>query len=543
MPKKFFMNWQADKSRWRKMHNGKWYFVTPKELGCGSTKEASWKAANIWWHDRLATISGPILDQTNSTLLKLLEHQGTSIKDAIITLNDRCESGKVAAKVLELLTAADKFSKSDDDNDVPNALSAAQRLQEGNSIAPSIFNEVLLGDSLFELLNKEEIRQRFKEFQKENGPEVELEKRLENFDEWRKLQMSSITELQREKKINQELNKIFEKITNEPQVELEKKIGYHFDEWCKLQISSIKSPARIKMNIHMLGFFREYIGGDAEVSQITEARWVEFYRWLNAKDNLSDNYKKRIFNTAKIFLIYLYEGHLIELPRKLKSKDLIFATTINEVEIIDDHSLRQFYSSAKGQTKLHILLMLNCGMTAQDISDLKSSEVDWDNRTITRKRSKTKHHESAPKVTFLLWETTFRLLLQHRSNCENVLLTSSGKPWICDSIDDNKYRRSDCVASSFKWLAKKTGLTICPKNLRSTASSKLAEHSQYKFYAKYFLAHSPQSVADKHYVVPSTKEFFEALIWLERAFDLEGTTQSDHLEVSPTIEANSKSPS
>jgi integrase len=539
MPKKFLMNWQTDKSRWRKMHSGKWYFVTPKELGCGGTKEASWKAANIWWNARLATISGPILDQANSTLLKLLEHQGTSIKDAIITLNDKCESGKLAAKVLEVLTAADKFSKSDDDDSVPNALSAAQRLQKGNSIAPSIFN-VVLGGALRELLSKGEIR-KFYEYIKEitNEPQVEIYKRIDyHFDEWFKLQMSSMSELQREERlkerINEKLDKIVEKITNEPQVELEKRIGYHFDEWCKLQISSIRSPARIKMNIHMLGFFREYIG-DAEVSQITEARWAGFYSWLNAKENLGDNYKKRIFNTAKIFLTYLYEGHLIELPRKLKSKDLIFATSVKEVEIIDDDSLRHFYASAKGQTKLHILLMLNCGMTAQDISDLKSSEVDWDKGTITRKRSKTQHHENAPKVTYCLWKKTFQLLVEYRSNVENVLLTSTGKPWIFDDINIHKYSRNDGISTRFKWLAKKTNLPICPRRLRATAASKLVQHSQFKFYAEYFLAHSGRTVADKHYVVPSTKEFFEALNWLEQAFDLEGTTQSVHLQVSPTI--------
>lgn len=54
MPKKFLMSWQKDKLRWRKMFKGKWFFVTPKELGCISTKEASWTAANQWWERTLA---------------------------------------------------------------------------------------------------------------------------------------------------------------------------------------------------------------------------------------------------------------------------------------------------------------------------------------------------------------------------------------------------------------------------------------------------------------------------------------------------------
>jgi hypothetical protein len=55
---------------------------------------------------------------------------------------------------------------------------------------------------------------------------------------------------------------------------------------------------------------------------------------------------------------------------------------------------------------------------------------------------------------------------------------------------------------------------------RATAASKLGEHSQYKFYAQYFPGQSPRTVADKHYVRPSDKEFFEALAWLEGALGL-----------------------
>lgn len=52
------------------------------------------------------------------------------------------------------------------------------------------------------------------------------------------------------------------------------------------------------------------------------------------------------------------------------------------------------------------------------------------------------------------------------------------------------------------------------KHLRKTSASVLAQHSQYKFYVLYFLADSPKGMADKHYVVPSDVEFFEALDWL-----------------------------
>ena len=52
------------------------------------------------------------------------------------------------------------------------------------------------------------------------------------------------------------------------------------------------------------------------------------------------------------------------------------------------------------------------------------------------------------------------------------------------------------------------------KHLRKTSASMLGRHAQYKFYANHFLADSPRSVADRHYVVPSDEEFSSALSWL-----------------------------
>ena len=71
-----------------------------------------------------------------------------------------------------------------------------------------------------------------------------------------------------------------------------------------------------------------------------------------------------------------------------------------------------------------------------------------------------------------------------------------------------------------KYWLKRAGVKRAPKALRATAASRLGEHSQYKFYPHYFLGRSPRTVADKHYVRPSDREFFEALAWQEGALGL-----------------------
>jgi hypothetical protein len=71
--------------------------------------------------------------------------------------------------------------------------------------------------------------------------------------------------------------------------------------------------------------------------------------------------------------------------------------------------------AASDRTKLYILLMLNCGMTQQDISDLLVTEVDWAAGAITRKRSKSADHKGVPTVKYALCPETLRLLRQERA--------------------------------------------------------------------------------------------------------------------------------
>jgi hypothetical protein len=74
---------------------------------------------------------------------------------------------------------------------------------------------------------------------------------------------------------------------------------------------------------------------------------------------------------------------------------------------------------------LGLLLMANCGMTQEDVSDLLDSEVDRTEGPITRKQSMTAAHESVPTVCYKLWPLTFYLLKHYRSGTERVLLTAA----------------------------------------------------------------------------------------------------------------------
>src|SRR5205807_7938743 len=111
------------------------------------------------------------------------------------------------------------------------------------------------------------------------------------------------------------------------------------------------------------------------------------------------------------------------------------------------------------------------------------------------------------------------LLKKHRAKDGGLILTTDeGKPLVRYWLEgDGDMRRYDCIQSAWSRLAAKMKLAkirLGMKHLRKTAASLLGQHPQYKFYANHFLADSPRTVADRHYVTPSEEEFFAALDWL-----------------------------
>jgi len=56
MPANELMGWNKDQRRWFKKYRGKIYSVSPRQLKCQPTKEASRQAANEWWAKKQAEI-------------------------------------------------------------------------------------------------------------------------------------------------------------------------------------------------------------------------------------------------------------------------------------------------------------------------------------------------------------------------------------------------------------------------------------------------------------------------------------------------------
>ena len=277
-----------------------------------------------------------------------------------------------------------------------------------------------------------------------------------------------------------------------------------------------------KLGLH-LNHFADWFGRDTAVTEIngrtlTDYRLkllerVERKEW--ARTTAGDH-----LVTLKSFIRWLWQIEAIaSLPRNMdsKSQSLRIGKPAGKIVVFTMDEIKTLLDNASDRTKLYILLMLNCAMTQKDISDLHTSEVDWRQHTITRKRSKTAESEHVPVVTYVLWPETLRLLKQERSADREgrVLTNSNGGPlWFEELNDQGKYRKTDNVKSAFDRLRRKTGITKPAKSLKKTSASCIRDNKHFTSLESLFLGHAPVRMADRHYAQVPEQLLAEAIRWL-----------------------------
>jgi integrase len=248
---------------------------------------------------------------------------------------------------------------------------------------------------------------------------------------------------------------------------------------------------------------------DGNPESINEAYVERAYRSLKASP-LSAGRKKKHWGFLKRFITFLWERRTIEsLPRNLNA--LKFCVSPQEVKKYDIEKVREVLASPKSRLRLYAHLALNCGMVNTDIANLKKDETDLTRGTITRRRSKTGHHENVPVVRYKLWPETLDLLRKHQSSHPTLFLTNMrGNPLLDTRIEDGKAVRFDMIVQ--QWRRARPGIPL--KGLRTFAATLLESHPTFGRCTSLFLGHSPKSIKDRHYAAPPQVLFNQALQWL-----------------------------
>jgi len=299
-------------------------------------------------------------------------------------------------------------------------------------------------------------------------------------------------------------------------------IGGAVDEWLKWKSSQVVMgqlrQGTLSSTRQTITYFRKWAEGSTPLTRIKEKMLVDFYGHLASEiseKKIAKGYAHQILIYTKAFVRRQWEMRRIDLPRNIRSRELAIRVTTPTPKILAVDEIKSFYNRGTGLLKTCILLSLNCGFNQIDIAELRHEEVDWKCGTITKRRIKTGDAAAVPTITWKLWPTTLKLLREHRSSHPQlVLLGRKGQPL----IQGGGLERVDVIAKMWRYVRGKLRSKRQYKLLRKTAASKLAEHPVHGRFAQYFLAHAPNSVADRHYIQPSQQQFDEAVEWLGQQF-------------------------
>ena len=502
MPRQNLMTWVPGRKGWMKWHKGRMISVSCRQLGTEPTKEASWKAANEWWQGRETELievapAPPPLDAPSELIRAVLDRIGQGRDDAgrpgdgfasarasVSALQRLAEQGESARTLLEMLERASVEGAEAGDGTIPMPLpeAAVIGLREGHGLPPGAIDGVLTQPLPYEM-----------------------------------------TPERREHAVG----KLAVRVAPS-HVSGDRTTASQVEGWVKLQKSKHNagkiSAGRFDAYRRNIAVFRDWLGGGKDVGEITAQTLRDYYHWLGEQiggGRFSPAYSRSLFNAAKNFITRLAEMELIPLPKNMRSRDFVFDDTPDSITYFTVAEVRTLLAGCEGhseRTKLFLLLMLNCGMYQSDISDLKHGEVDWDERTITRRRSKRR--KQGRKVTYKLWPETYDLLVKFRADGgDRVLLSDEGNPLVLYKVDQaDDLDRHDLINQAYRHLCKRVGVKKPLKVFRKTAANQLENHRVYGRYYPYFLAHSPRGVSERNYGTPSDELFFEALEWLREKF-------------------------
>ena len=298
------------------------------------------------------------------------------------------------------------------------------------------------------------------------------------------------------------------------------------DRFLKLRFAEMQSGKRSKAgydNIRRwLGEFITHLGPTSDFSSVNDVVWERFYLHIQAKMSdskkpWSDSYARDVLTHARTLIIWAGKQKLCTRPETLDD----FRISVADPEVVETFSIdevKKCLAAATGQTRLHLLLMINLGHTQRDISDLEKYQVNLDEGTIRRKRSKTRGKKTVPIVVYKLWGETLKELKIHMANCEHpklALCNRKGLQWVREELkgDEQKYCKTDGIDSNFAHIQRKTGIKKGLSVFRATSSDLIAR-SEHRNLRSLFLGHSNKILADRRYANAPNSPLTKAITWL-----------------------------
>jgi integrase len=479
MPAKFLMSWEGSPQyRWVKQKDGVKHRVTCVELNLPQkkwTKEDSYLYANDWWRKKLLGL-GQTTPELDPEKLKAIQ-----IVDRLID-----------------------WAASNDPAEVPKLREQRKAIEQSDPDSLPLLDQEVIDERV-------QIAAQFGIHIPQGTDALVLQDIFGN------------------RRIHQD------RLKRHGKVKEEQTVGYCLDLFLE-QLRLKQEPATHQEINDLLRAIPESVWSrEMNVEAISEQTVLGHYRWLAGLNLGAGSHNKRL-GFFRRFVVWLYEQRMIEnLPRNLKSKDHRRKLDHEEVKTFDQ--IKEFVDQLPATLRTWAMLCLNCGMTAADLGSLFWADnaltlgdsiavgqekakvmglIDANSWSIRRRRSKTGKNPKTPTVTYKLWPETIALLKELPRHSPLVFVTENGSPMYVSKYTEttkskSKVSRKDLFGDYWR------GQRINLGKLRSVAADMLYGHELYRQYKDYFLAHKPNTMADKHYGKEKDDPFFRALEFIRKS--------------------------
>ncbi|MBL8824213.1 MAG: tyrosine-type recombinase/integrase [Planctomycetia bacterium] len=294
-----------------------------------------------------------------------------------------------------------------------------------------------------------------------------------------------------------------------------KSLGYLADQFLKEKKSNCLKLGQSTTDFNNLSrtmqLFKEVFGEETNLEHFPQSKvkqWYDFCkskeveRLKSKKEGWSGIYAKKVFQFGLALLHWAYNNeHIDHLPRKMKSKEFRFDTSCGDPKVFEPAEISKILLQVKHPIyKACFLLMLNCGMTQADVSDIEKNQVDFQKGTITRRRSKMKKAGKGFTVTHHLWPQTLDCLKEAACNDNlHLLLSETGAKLYEKCMRGDQIVNKDLVYQYWRRTINGSNISLSPRHFRKTGATLITEKFDLST-AQLWLGHTPNEIARKHYV-------------------------------------------
>ena len=188
---------------------------------------------------------------------------------------------------------------------------------------------------------------------------------------------------------------------------------------------------------YTLSDFHKYCDTQQHITSLGDDFLKKYFSHVD-KLKVARKSKFQYFKSVRMFIRWCSRDPHCDLtePTLLDSKDFVFREhdgtgrkRLEKKKLL--WTPEEFNTPLPDAYRCYLLMMLNCGFRHVDLDNLQHSDIDWQNGRIIIQRNKLNQLDTAPVISYKLWDSTLNALEQQKSDDPKYVFGNVGNKIQC----------------------------------------------------------------------------------------------------------------